>query len=74
MSAIKKIWRSSAVVLVVRARYEEIAESVAPVMSQASGLPLIGFFVAFFVGYFRDYSALSPRSSYPEMNIENLAL
>lgn len=40
--------------LVVRARYEEVAESVAPVMSQASGLALVVLVVAFFVGYFPD--------------------
>lgn len=40
--------------LVVRARYEEIAQSIAPIMSQASGLAMVVLTVAFFVGYAGD--------------------
>ncbi|HDR73004.1 MAG TPA: bile acid:sodium symporter family protein [Methanoculleus sp.] len=40
--------------LLVRARYEEVAASVAPLMSQASNLALVVLIVAFFVGYIQD--------------------
>lgn len=40
--------------LLIRARYEEIAESLMPLMTQATNLSLLVLVVAFFVVYFND--------------------
>jgi BASS family bile acid:Na+ symporter len=43
-----------AIALFVRARYEEVARGLLPLMNQASNLSLLTLIVAFFVVYFED--------------------
>jgi predicted Na+-dependent transporter len=56
-----------AIALFIRARYEEVANGLRPLMTQATNLSLLVLFVAFFVVYFSDLvNVIGPPRLWPQ--------